>query len=378
MHVTASYKPAYIYGGPIMSVSMLTEQLTVAGHSTDVFTTTANGKKELDVEIQTPLLIDGVNVTFYERITKDHTHFSPALLSAIWRKAKEYDVIHIHAWWNLVSVLSCLLAIMQKVPVLVSPRGTLSNYSFNNRNHIVKALIHQLLTKPLLKKCFIHTTSDYEYHAAQKLINARGFFNIPNFIRLGQHNDTKVIETKCCLKLIFFSRIEEKKGLDMLLDALIQVQVPFQLTIAGGGDNIYINKLKAKAVENKINDSIIWLGFQGENKFDLLFGHDVLVLPSYDENFGNVVIESLSVGTAVLISENVGLSTFVRENDIGWICQTNPASIAKLINDIFVQGEKLVRIRHNAPTLIEHVFSNEQLISEYITMYKKCLVPEKR
>jgi glycogen synthase len=50
LHIIASYKPAYVYGGPVMSVSMLAEQLALAGNQVDVYTTTANGKTELPVK----------------------------------------------------------------------------------------------------------------------------------------------------------------------------------------------------------------------------------------------------------------------------------------------------------------------------------------
>jgi glycosyltransferase involved in cell wall biosynthesis len=373
LQISASYKPAYVYGGPIMSVSMLAEQLIMAGESVDVFTTTANGKEELPVVVGKPIIVDGVNTTYFHRVTKDHTQFSPDLLIHVWKNAKNYDVIHVHAWWNLAAVLSCLVATWRKVPVVVSPRGTLSSYSFGNKNNTAKGLIHNLLTKPLLKKCFIHTTSKNEYQAVQGIIKARAFFNIPNFIRLGEAKNYAEPEPKNYLKIIFLSRIEEKKGLDILLNALPNIKNPYRLSIVGDGNEDYVNTLKDLAVKNNIDQYIDWLGFHGNDKFDLLHEHDLFVLPSYDENFGNAIIESLSVGTAVLIGENVGLADYVTENKLGWLCHTDPASVSDVINTISEQRHDLIRIKREAPAKILKDFDADYLVKKYIDMYNQIL-----
>ncbi|SDT53247.1 Glycosyltransferase involved in cell wall bisynthesis [Mucilaginibacter mallensis] len=373
LQISASYKPAYIYGGPIMSVSMLAEQLSKLEAEVTVFTTTANGLNELPVNTNQPVFIDGVTVIYFKRITKDHTHLSPALLKNVWQKARDYDVVHIHAWWNLVSMLSCLIAVMRNVKVVVSPRGTLSNYSFNNKNNGIKGLIHTFLTKPLLKKCDIHTTSDNEYSAVKSIIQAKHIFNIPNFIRLNVNKQYAVVPSIDHIKLIFLSRIEEKKGLDILFDALKDVQIPYRLTIAGDGNSDYIKSLKAIAVNNNIDAHIDWIGFQSDNKFDLLHEHDLLVLPSHDENFGNVVIESLSVGTAVLISEQVGLADYVVTNNLGWICQTNASSVSAAISTINSRFDELQRIRKEAPAIILEDFNYNNMAVKYINMYNQII-----
>jgi glycosyltransferase involved in cell wall biosynthesis len=371
LEISASYKPAYIYGGPIMSVSMLAEELVKAGVMVDVFTTTANGNTELELEARKPVIVDSVNVTYFARITKDHTQFSPTLLLHLWKKARDYDVIHIHAWWNLVSVLGCLVATLKKVPVVVSPRGTLSNYSFSNKNNGIKALIHQLVTRPLLKMCFIHTTSANEYRSVKKIIQAKKFYNITNFIRFDTHkNYTKPNQEKI-LKIIFFSRIEEKKGLNILLNALKDIALPYRLTVAGDGDATYVNSLKNLAQKNNIDAFVDWVGFQGEHKFELLHQHDLFVLPSYDENFGNVIIESLSVGTAVLIGRNVGLADYVVENQMGWLCETNVSSLSEAIQAISTQQDELSLIRKEAPDKIMKDFDANNLVKKYIDLYNK-------
>jgi glycosyltransferase involved in cell wall biosynthesis len=376
LQISASYKPAYVYGGPIMSVSMLSEQLVKAGIDVSVFTTTANGKTELPVETQKSIMVDGVNVTYFNRVTKDHTQFSPALLVHLWRKAKDYDAVHIHAWWNLVAVLSCLVATMRKVPVVVSPRGTLSSYSFSNKNNGIKGLIHNFLTKPLLKKCFVHATSNQEYKALKKLIESKAFFNIPNFIKLDEDKKYADPKREDCLKLIFLSRIEEKKGLDILLNALKDVTIPYRLTIAGDGNVEYVNSLKELAKKNNVDAYINWIGFQSENKFELLHSHDLFVLPSYDENFGNVIIESLSVGTAVLIGENVGLADYVVKNKMGWLCCTEPVSVVEAIKAISTQPDELKRIKKEAPDKILKDFNANDLVKKYIDLYNQIIPHE--
>jgi glycosyltransferase involved in cell wall biosynthesis len=352
-----------------MSVSVLAEQLVYAGKLVNVYTTTANGLNELTVKPGEPIIVDGVNVTYFNRITKDHTHLSPSLLIKTWRTARDYDVIHIHAWWNLVSVLACFVALMCKVPVVVSPRGTLSSYTFNNRNNRVKSFIHFWLGKPLLKKCFIHTTSKNEYDVLKEMLPSNTIFNIPNFIKLDSEETFPVSQTTNHLKLIFFSRIEEKKGLDLLLDALMTVQVPYTLTIAGDGNIDYVNKLKQQALANGVADHINWIGFKTDDKFKLLHDHDLMILPSHDENFGNVVIESLSVGTPVLISRQVGLADYVKENNLGWLCETNAASISDSIKAIANKKADIDRIKSKAPLIIKSDFDYKNMVQKYINMY---------
>ncbi|MCQ6957296.1 XrtY-associated glycosyltransferase XYAG1 [Mucilaginibacter aquariorum] len=374
LQICAAYKPAYIYGGPTMSVAMLCEALVNADIPTEMFATTANGAAELPVEANKPTNIDGVTVTYFKRITKDHTHFSPALVKALWTRAKEFDVIHIHAWWNLVSVLACMVALLKGIPVILSPRGTLSDYSFSNKNTGKKKLIHHVFGKKLLAKCHIHITAQRESVSVLNFIKPVSITTIPNFVKLeaGAGKEKPIAGDE--LKLLFFSRIEEKKGLDILLNALNAVTIHFRLTIAGDGDKAYIDHLKALINDPVIMNKITWAGFYNDNKFDLLRGHDLLVLPSHDENFGNVVIESLSVGTPVLISENVGLAAYVKRNKLGWICETNASSVSGAINNISNNHHnEMMNIRENAPDMIRKDFSGDQLVQQYIQFYQNII-----
>lgn len=362
-----------------MSVSKLSENLGKSGIYTEVFTTTANGKVELKVISNKKTAVDGVSVTYFKRVTKDHSHFSPALFRKLWTEARNFDVIHIHAWWNLVSVLSCWIAVKRKVPIVISPRGTLSAYTFSNKNSLPKRILHRFLGKRLLNNSSIHVTSDSEKRAIENIISPKQVITIPNFVELSAlGNDEK---RDCSMggpfKLLFFSRIEEKKGLDILLNALTKVTIPYHLTVAGDGDIDYISRLKRIATKNGTADRISWMGFQGAGKFELLQQHDLLILPSHDENFGNVVIESLSVGTPVLISKNVGLADYVKMRNLGWICEADKEEISTNINHLFGEDAKRSEIRRTAPNIIRQDFDEVTLTEKYITMYQQIIDNER-
>lgn len=393
IQINASYKPAYIYGGPALSVSRLCEGLVKAGTELEVLTTTANGKAELKVKLNEPVDIDNVKVTYFKRITKDHTHFSPTLLWSLNRKLKDYNnlakldenrkdegfqklIIHIHVWWNLVSVFSCLIAQLYKIPVILTPRGTLSSYSFGNRNSGIKYYIHQFLGKWLLKYCHIHATSEYEKQAIIHLVAPKSITVIPNFIYLPEPRNCKDINQECprektgTTKLLFLSRIEEKKGLDILFSALAEINTPYSLTIAGTGDAKYVEELKKLASTLNIHSSITWIGQQSqEEKWRVMQDHDLMLLTSHDENFANVVIECLSTGTPVLISNKVGLADYIIEKDFGWVCQLDKESIKKNILLFFSQKEKAIRIKQSAPQQIRTDFDENKLVQSFLKMY---------
>src|SRR5215217_7413920 len=153
LHIIPAYKPAYGYGGPTESVSRLCEGLAASGHSVDVYTTTANGEKELDVPAGTAINVDGVNVTYFKRITGDHTHISPSLWLELKKCGKSYDVIHLHSWWNILIVVAARIALMSKAKVVVAPRGMLSEYIFTTGKSAYKKLIHATIGRSTLKKC---------------------------------------------------------------------------------------------------------------------------------------------------------------------------------------------------------------------------------
>lgn len=414
IHITASYKPAYIYGGPIQSVAKLCEvleelsdqRLAVGDDALKVrvFTTTANGAKELDVKTGIPVLIEGVPVTYFKRWTKDHSHFSPGLLWELRKMLrqvrrdrqnkpprlaetppKEGNIIHIHAWWNLVSVLSCFIAKWYRIPVILSPRGMLTSYTLGNRNSLSKRLIHKLLGKNLLAYCHIHATSEHERADILSIVRPKSIRVIPNLVSSSLeeenyeasgvlsmgHGAKSGDQPDDSFKLIFLSRIEEKKGFELLFKALATIEIPWSLTIAGSGEKQYLQSLKQMARELKLSDKIYWIGqVSNQDKYTLMAAHDLLVLTSYNENFANVVVESLSVGTAVLVSEKVGLSDYVKDNELGWVTALKMEEIQKTIITAYQSPEKRQNIRSTAPLAIRRDFNENTLAKQYLDFYK--------
>jgi glycosyltransferase involved in cell wall biosynthesis len=376
IQVTAAYKPAYIYGGPTMSVAKLCEALAKEDLEVEVLTSTANGKVELNVTTNQINTVDGVKVTYFKRLTKDHSHFSPALLKALRSKILkargERDVlVHIHAWWNLISLLSCFVAKQLQVPVLLSPRGMLTTYTLGNRNAGFKSLIHRFIGKKLLNYCHIHATSEKEKQDIAQLINPKSITVIPNLVDLPQTIVPSPEMQSPWFRLLFLSRIEEKKGIELLFDSLKILDFDWKLQMAGSGDENYIKSLKIKAEHLGIADRISWLGHvKNENKFSLLAESELTVLTSYNENFANVVIESLSMGTAILVSTEVGLASYVAANELGWVTELRADAIATAIKSAYLDLDKRAKIRKISPDLIANNFNTATLVEKYITLYQ--------
>ncbi|WP_195759195.1 glycosyltransferase [Pedobacter puniceum] len=442
-----------------------------------VYTTLANGKEELPYQNGETKIVEGIEVTYFKRITKDHSHFSPALLWHLWKTVKQFDVVHIHAWWNLITMPSCLIALFRGVKVILSPRGTLSLYSFEKDKSLLKKVFHQLLGKNLLNACYFHTTSTKEAGDTQALLKPKSIFNIPNFVKLPWEKKlNKKEKTDHTLKLIFLSRIEEKKGLELLFEVLNELDFPWELSVVGDGEMEYVERLKLeedrgpktgdrgtktgdrgpktgdrgpktgdrglrsadgrlggerqevisdverlkleedrgpksadgrlggerqevvsegeswergpKSADRRLGGEQIegiseyrikkkdfakrvhWLGpVYGDEKFDLLASHDLFVLPSYDENFANVVIESLYGGTPVLITENVGLSDYVKEKDLGWVCKRTAPDIKVSLQKAY---EAILNNKIQPESLqnsIRNDFKEGNILQHYQAMY---------
>jgi glycosyltransferase involved in cell wall biosynthesis len=94
-------------------------------------------------------------------------------------------------------------------------------------------------------------------------------------------------------------------------------------------------------------------------------------LVSLNENFANVVVEALHMGTAVLISEYVGLADFVNEKNLGWISTLEVGSIIEKIKEAYYDKEKLMFVRQHGRKIIEQTFCESVLIKQYIEEYQK-------
>lgn len=355
-----------------MSVSELAQGLAMTGVGVTVYTTTANGKAELDVKAGSPYHIDGVEVIYFRRYTGDHSHFSPGLFFATWKTCRRYNVVHIQSWWNLVSILAVVACLLRGVRPVLSVRGMLSSYSFLHSNAGVKGMFHRLIGAFLLRRTVFHATSMNEQ--AECIMHVPGWkgFVLPNFVRLDGDADRPAHSPGDTMNIGFLSRVDRKKGLEPLMEALQGFPHPFVLHVAGDGDKAYISGLRELALRLAIDSNVRWLGWlDGNHKFDFLASLDLFALTSHNENFANVVVEALSVGTPVLVTSGVGLSSYVKEQRLGWVCEMQAQQIREALIDAYEQKDRRREIRGRAPGEASRTFSGIDLARKYIDKYQE-------
>ncbi|MDR6414875.1 glycosyltransferase family 4 protein [Pseudarthrobacter sulfonivorans] len=111
------------------------------------------------------------------------------------------------------------------------------------------------------------------------------------------------------IRLLSFSRIAEKKRIDLSIDALAHLKernIDASLTIAGEGPLNLIERLAGHALSRGVSDNVRFVGqLSGAAKMKAFIDSDFFLLPSEDENFGIGFAEAVSFGLPCVVSTNV-------------------------------------------------------------------------
>lgn len=130
--------------------------------------------------------------------------------------------------------------------------------------------------------------------------------------------------------VLFVGNLIKRKNVESLLEAKKVSQSDYYLVIVGDGP--LFKKLSKKVEEENIHD-VIFTGSRNDVE-NIIPSCDVLVLPSYSESFGLVLIEALACGKPV-IGSDVGGITEIINNDVGLLVNPNKvSSIAKAIDTV--------------------------------------------
>ena len=339
LHVVASYLPAVRYGGTIVSVHGLCRALAERGHDVHVYTTSVDGARDSPVPHETPVNIDGVRVVYFRSPRFRRVYWAPALRRMLRAHIAEFDLVHTHAiyLWPLWAAARC--AQDAGVPYVVSPRGMLEKDLIEQKSALWKAGLIAFIEKHTLEHAAaVHVTSEREAEQAAafgfQLPHVR---MIPNGVEVENPPVSNVTAPITAILgggpfVLYLGRLNWKKGLDRLLRAWPQIDGA-RLVIAGNDEEGYRDVLQSLAIQAGVSDRVVFTGpVHGSDKAALLSGAQLLVLPSYSENFGNVVLEAMAAGCPVVVTPEVGIAPAVEVSGAGVIVDGHPPTLAQGIS----------------------------------------------
>ncbi|MEM1369677.1 MAG: hormogonium polysaccharide biosynthesis glycosyltransferase HpsP [Cyanobacteria bacterium P01_H01_bin.15] len=379
-----------VYGGPSQMIRGLSMALAQAGADVTLLTTDSNGDtlgdRPLDVPLAQAVPTEGYT-TFYFRCWPFRRYkFSPDLLGWLGRHGTRFEIAHIHALFSPLSTAAATVARLQGLPYVLRPLGTLDPADLQKKE-LLKKIYGRILEGPnLAGAAAVHFTSVQEATISERYGAKTQDWVIP----LGVTESTVAPASGEMRKelglypqrplILYMSRLDPKKGLDLLLPALATLaaeKLDFQFVLAGSNpqDRAYEKYIQEAFSQNQIlRDRVKVMGFvQGRQKEGLLKDADLFVLPSYYENFGIAVAEALVAGTPVVISDQVDIHPEVRAYDAGWISRCEVPDLCIQLRAALSESTEWPTKSDNARRLAKEKYTWGAIAARMLTAYEDVL-----
>jgi glycosyltransferase involved in cell wall biosynthesis len=328
-------------------------------------------------------------------------NYSQYLIPWLNKNIENFDVVIINGLWQYYSYATwkVMADIKRKSPnkkmprFLVMPHGMLDPYFQRASNRKVKALRNWLYWKAI-ERNVINDCDGLLFTCQTELLLARETFKPykpkkeydvgygidapPKY-----HDGMSVAFNKLCPDLngapylLFLSRIHTKKGLNLLIDAYLnlyesnsnnEADIP-KLVIAGPGlDTNYGQSLQNKvSAKSKAKQNIFFTGMlTNDSKWGAFYGCEAFVLPSHQENFGIAVVEALACGKPVLISNQVNIWREIINEGAGLVENDDKQGAQNLLKKwlMISQGEK-IQMGINALATFHKYFAISKIAQNY-------------
>jgi phosphatidylinositol alpha-mannosyltransferase len=171
--------------------------------------------------------------------------------------------------------------------------------------------------------------------------------------------------------VLFLGRHEERKGLDVLLEAMAELPEDVSILIGGAGPD-------SRRLQDRFcgNPRVVWLGEVSEaTKLELLQRSSVLCAPSrHGESFGVVLLEAMATGLPVVASDLPGYRALSNDGTAAKLVPPgDPAALARELIRV-LSDDHLADSLRTAGLRQAHRFSLDSLAERYVEIYEALVV----
>ena len=385
LNVTQSYYPFQHRGGPAFKVRSISRALVKRGHEVTVLTANLGFKTEQAASIGAvhggqgwQSSLDGVEAIYlgtrgrYRALT-----VNPGVIGFCRLRLRHFDLVHIYGLYDLLGPAVARYCRAFGIPYFVEPLGMTIPI---DRGFALKKLWRRLVGSYLDRASRLIATSELEReellacgfprHAVLLRYNGIDREDFRTLPQAGRFRHQAGIRAEERL-VLFLGRLIPRKGADLLIEALPQVNAgKTKLVIAGPeGEAGYLAFLRAKARASGLED---WVRFQGplyeDDKKSALLDADVFVLPSRYENFGNTAAEAIACGTPAIVTDRCGIAPLI-DHRAGLVTQYECAAIAQTINNLLSDAALYARLKAGCASVAADL-AWDKLVEDLEVSYK--------
>jgi glycosyltransferase involved in cell wall biosynthesis len=389
LHVIDSINVAQ--GGPSVSVPSLAREQARLGHQVTIVCRDYG-------YLGTMVKPEGVEIRSVpsSRWTKGQGGWGCAFRRLVEEEARKADVVHNHGLWLAANYYARRAASKAGKPLVISPRGMLEDWSLR-RAVVRKFVAWQLFERENLRSAkLFHATADSEAEAIKTALRIKMKIKIkeprivvaPNGVDVPERiPGREVVEQKFPgLKgkewVLFMSRIHPKKGIDLLLQAWKEQMTArgqveggrreVMLVIAGADTQGYGKEVKRMIREKGLGETVLMTGHvDGELREALLGNSMFLVLPSFSENFGLVIAESLARGRPVITTTGTPWNE-LKEWGAGWWVEPKQESVSRTLGEALAKSDpELNQMGARGRREVEKKFSWKAAAEKVVDAYKE-------
>ncbi|WP_346293085.1 hormogonium polysaccharide biosynthesis glycosyltransferase HpsP [Sphaerothrix gracilis] len=378
-----------VYGGPSQMVRGLSAALAAAGVEVTVLTTDANGDVDeppLEVPLNRPVDEAGYQVWYFRCSPFRRYKFSLGLLQWLARHAQEYDIAHIHALFSPISSAAATVARWQGLPYILRPLGTLDPADLRKKRQLKQIYAAAIEKANLAGATALHFTSLQEAAVSERFGTVTANLILP--LGVNPPAPSPISRAEICDRygisattpvLLYMSRIDPKKGLDLLLPALetlAQTGSKFHFVLSGANpqDRGYEQQIQQQIQASVLAERTTLTGFvSGKEKEALLAAADCFVLPSYYENFGIAVAEAMIAGKPVVISDQVHIWSDIAQSESGWVVPCELAALTEALQQALQDPAQRQQKGQNARQYAQENYSWPAIAQQMIAAYQQLL-----
>jgi len=386
---STGFLPAESFGGLPFSTFFLCRGLAEGGADVRVVTTNCNGATPLAVETDCWTTYDGLPV-WYATTRGGPFLYAPTAAVPIAEVMPKVDcVINSATLWSHSGVLSWRAAHRSQVPSLTYVRGLLDPWAMHYKPYRKKAYWHLVGKRILRDSTVIVALTEYERQIVRGLKVPTRVEVIPNGAALDARAESapradleaRIPELAGRRYVLFLGRIHEKKGIDILLRAIVDFQAgspDVAFVLAGPIDPSFAARWHDLRGRYLTEERVITPGAVKEPLKTLLLKHaELFVLPSYSEGLPVAVLEALLSGSPVVVTKQCNLPE-VQSADAGIVIDPDAGQLLTAMRTILRDGERRRTMAENAAKLARETFRWDAIAERTLLLCREIMTSRHR